>query len=323
MITFLPHTQEQTAREIVAVQRCSYQKEAELIGFFGIPALHETETDVKRSQETFAGFREKEQLLGVISYEKKGHQLVICRLTVHPSGFRKGIGRALVQFVIDMNVDAETIEVTTAKDNTPAVSLYLRAGFTETKQIEAAEGLTLSVFQLCPKRKVEVIPYQPEWRAMFNKEKANLIQVFGSALRSVSHIGSTSIPNMAAKPVIDIVAEVDNIHAADRYCPQMQALGYEAKGENGIKDRRFFQKGGNQRTHHVHIYESGHPEIKRHLLFRDYLTACPGQAAEYIKLKRQLADTYPDDISKYIEGKNEWIKAAEQRAKSWEADGCK
>jgi hypothetical protein len=62
-----------------AVQRCSYQKEAELIGFFGIPALHETPDDIQRSRETFAGFKEKDQLAGVISYEKKGYDLVICK----------------------------------------------------------------------------------------------------------------------------------------------------------------------------------------------------------------------------------------------------
>lgn len=319
MITFLQHTQEQTAREIAAVQRCSYQKEAELIGFFGIPALHETPDDIQRSRETFAGFKEKDQLAGVISYEKKGYDLVICRLTVHPSGFRKGIGRALIQFVIDENRDAQKIEAATASQNVPAVSLYLKTGFTEAGQIETPEGLTLSFFHLYPKRKAEVVPYKPEWKGMFEREKADLIRIFGPALHSVSHIGSTSIPGMTAKPVIDILAEVKDISDADRFSPQLEALGYEAKGENGIEGRRFFQKGGNKRTHHVHIYETGHPDVKRHLLFRDYLTAKPEKAAQYMELKRHLAKTYPYDMAKYSEGKNDWIKAAEQEAKVWES----
>ncbi|MEW4022570.1 bifunctional GNAT family N-acetyltransferase/GrpB family protein [Bacillus sp. YAF8] len=319
MIAFLQHTQEQTAREIAAVQRCSYQKEAELIGFFGIPGLHETAEDIQRSRETFAGFKEKDRLAGVISYEKKGYNLVICRLTVHPSGFRKGIGRALIQFVIDQNRDAQKIEAATASQNVPAVSLYLKAGFTEAGQTETPEGLTLSFFHLYPKRKAEVIPHQPEWKEMFEREKANLLRIFGRALHSVSHIGSTSIPGMAAKPVIDILAEVKEISDADRFSPQLEALGYEAKGENGIEGRRFFQKGGNKRTHHVHIYETGHPDVGRHLLFRDYLTAKPEKAAQYMKLKNGLAETYPYDMAKYIEGKKDWIKAAEQEAKDWES----
>ena len=77
---------------------------------------------------------------------------------------------------------------------------------------------------------------------MFEREKADLIRIFGPALHSVSHIGSTSIPQMAAKPVIDILAEVKDILDADRFSPQLEALGYEAKGENGIEGRRFFQK---------------------------------------------------------------------------------
>ncbi|ASS64432.1 bifunctional GNAT family N-acetyltransferase/GrpB family protein [Bacillus velezensis] len=319
MITFLRHTQEQTAREIAAVQRCSYQKEAELIGFFGIPALHETPDDIQRSRETFAGFKEKDRLAGVISYEKKGYDLVICRLTVHPSGFRKGIGQALIQFVIDQNRDAQKIEAATASQNVPAVSLYLKTGFIEAGQTETPEGLTLSFFHLYPKRKAEVVPYKPEWKEMFEREKADLIRIFGPALHSVSHIGSTSIPGMAAKPVIDILAEVKDILDADRFSPQLEALGYEAKGENGIEGRRFFQKGGSKRTHHVHIYETGHPDVKRHLLFRDYLTAKPEKAAQYMELKRRLAKAYPYDMAKYSEGKNDWIKAAEQEAKDWES----
>lgn len=246
MITFLRHTQEQTAREIAAVQRRSYQKEAELIGFFGIPALHETPGDIQRSRETFAGFREKDRLAGVISYEKKGYDLVICRLTVHPSGFRKGIGRALIQFVIDQNRDAQKIEAATASQNVPAVSLYLKTGFTEAGQTETPEGLTLSFFHLYPKRKAEVVPYKPEWKEMFEREKADLIRIFGPALHSVSHIGKTSIPGMAAKPVIDILAEVKDISDADRFSPRLEALGYEAQGENGIEGRRFFQKAAKQ-----------------------------------------------------------------------------
>lgn len=80
--------------------------------------------------------------------------------------------------------------------------------------------------------------------------------------------------------MIDILIEVKDIEAINQYNLQMEALGYEAKGENGLKGRCFFRKGGNKRTHHVHIYENGNREIVRHTLFRDYLIAHPEKAAE-------------------------------------------
>ncbi|MCY7784839.1 GNAT family N-acetyltransferase, partial [Bacillus sp. S20C3] len=94
MIEFLQHKEDVTAREIIAVQQPAYIKEAELIGFDGIPALQETAKDIQASREQFAGYRKDGRLIGVISYEKNMHHLTICRLVVHPDGFRKGIGRA-------------------------------------------------------------------------------------------------------------------------------------------------------------------------------------------------------------------------------------
>ncbi|MBV5122615.1 bifunctional GNAT family N-acetyltransferase/GrpB family protein [Bacillus halotolerans] len=317
MIAFLKHKEEAVSREIIDVQKPAYVKEAELIGFDGIPALHEKAEDIRASQEQFAGYREDGKLLGVISYEKFMHELTICRLVVHPDGFRKGIGRALVQFVIDQNEDAEKIEVVTAEKNSPAVSLYTQAGFVKTKTVKASEGLFLSVFHLYPKRKVEVVHYNEEWARLFREEKDRLKLVLGPEIIDVHHVGSTSIPNMAAKPVSDILIAVKDIAAVNQYDSKMAELGYMPKGENGMIGRRYFQKGGNKRTHHVHIYEGGHPAIERHLVFRDYLTAHPEIANEYASLKKQLAAQYPDNIKPYIQGKNDWIKAAEEKAKRW------
>lgn len=97
----------------------------------------------------------------------------------------------------------------------------------------------------------------------------------------------------------------------------MEAIGYEAKGENGIPGRRFFQEGGDNRTHHVHIYQAGSSEIERHLAFRDYLRTHPDAASEYGKLKRQLAQQFPYDIESYIEGKERLVVKIEQQALRW------
>ncbi|MFP7230648.1 GNAT family N-acetyltransferase [Bacillus subtilis] len=317
MIEFLQHKEDVTAREIIAVQQPAYIKEAELIGFDGIPALQETAKDIQASREQFAGYRKDGRLIGVISYEKNMHHLTICRLVVHPDGFRKGIGRALLQFVIDQNEDAEKMKVVTAEKNTPAVSLYTQAGFRHTETVKAGEGLLLSVLYLYPKRKVEVVLYNEKWAELFKEEKKRLKLVFGPEIIAVQHIGSTSIPNMAAKPIIDMLVEVRSIEAVSQYDTKMKSIGYTPKGENGIAGRRYFQKGGNKRTHHVHMYEKGNRAIERHLLFRDYLRAHPAIAKEYAVLKKRLAAQYPDSINHYIQGKDDWIKTAEEKAKRW------
>lgn len=137
----------------------------------------------------------------------------------------------------------------------------------------------------------------------------------------VYHIGSTAIPTIKAKPVIDILVEVKNIQFVDRYNLKMKQLGYEALGENGIPQRRFFQKGGDKRTNHVHIFEQGNKEIARHLTFRDYMIAHPEEALRYSQLKQTLAEKFPYNIEKYIEGKNDYIKEVDTMAEKWRRDG--
>lgn len=125
------------------------------------------------------------------------------------------------------------------------------------------------------------------------------------------HIGSTAIPCIHAKPVIDMLLEVADLAALDRQQAQMEALGYLAKGENGIAERRFFLKynAAGVRTHHIHAFLIGSVQVKRHLAFRDYLRAHPQQAQAYSDLKCQLAKQYPTDIEQYLAGKDTFIKA--------------
>ena len=166
-------------------------------------------------------------------------------------------------------------------------------------------------------RKVEVIPYKEEWSALFLEESEKIKEVYGDEIVSIYHIGSTAIPNIYAKPVIDILVEVMDIDRIDLYNKRMEQLNYEARGENGIPNRRFFMKGGNNRTHHVHIFEKGDDEIKRHLVFRDYMIAHPEEALQYSQLKQQLAKQFPDNMEDYIEGKDDYIKSIDQKAAEW------
>lgn len=97
----------------------------------------------------------------------------------------------------------------------------------------------------------------------------------------------------------------------------MISIGYEPKGENGICGRRYFQKGGDNRTHHVHTYELGNPEIERHLAFRDYLQANHDVAKEYGDLKKELSQRFPYDIASYIKGKEQLVVEIERNAVAW------
>ena len=99
----------------------------------------------------------------------------------------------------------------------------------------------------------------------------------------------------------------------------MEALGYEAMGEFGLVGRRYFRKEHPPgiRTHHVHTYQVGSPEIERHLAFRDYLLAHPEDAQKYGELKLKLAQKYPEDIEGYINGKDEFVKEIEKKAIQW------
>ena len=167
-------------------------------------------------------------------------------------------------------------------------------------------------------RKVEVVPYHPDWPKKFTAEANQLKAVFASELLSIHHFGSTSIPGISAKPIIDILLIVRNIEAVDALAPRLNALGYHGVGEYGIPGRRFFYKGTNEiRSHHLHVYESGNPHILRHLVFRDYMRCHPISARDYARLKEELAGEYPEDIDRYIAGKNAFVREHEKKALDW------
>ncbi|HEC85849.1 MAG: GrpB family protein [Candidatus Parabeggiatoa sp. nov. 1] len=163
-------------------------------------------------------------------------------------------------------------------------------------------------------RIIEVVEYNPLWTELYNKEAEKIRSLLGTILIRVHHMGSTAIPKMAAKPIIDILLEVKDVKALDGYEKRFEYLGYEPKGEFGIEGRRFYQKGGEQRLHHIHAFNTGHPEVQRHLRFRDYLASHPKQAKDYEQLKRQLASIYPTSPENYSTGKAAFIRQIDNEA---------
>lgn len=151
-------------------------------------------------------------------------------------------------------------------------------------------------------------PYEPNWPLLFLQEKERLLASLANYILDIQHIGSTSIPGMPAKPILDIGAAVANFEEARHCVPLLEQLGYTYKGENGIARRHYFVKG-DPRTHHLHMLESDSAEWKNHLLFRDYLCANPASANEYASLKQTLATQFATDREAYQEGKENFIQA--------------
>ena len=147
-------------------------------------------------------------------------------------------------------------------------------------------------------------------------------RVLPSEIINAHHIGSTAVPSLAAKPVIDILLEVKNVINLDQYDydKDMTKIGYIPKGEFGIPGRRFYVKGEIDRTHHIHAFNENSYEVKRHLAFRDYLIANPKIADEYGSLKKQIAQKCNDDIDKYCDLKSDFVKYHEQKAIKWRDD---
>ena len=170
------------------------------------------------------------------------------------------------------------------------------------------------------KRIIEIVPYDPAWIELFTIEARLLRSVLGQEVVAVHHIGSTSIPGMKAKPVIDILLEVRDIEQVDAFNEPMRRLGYEPRGEYGLPHRRYFPKTVNgHRAVHIHAWRSGDSEIERHLAFRDFMIAHPEQAQAYGDLKETLVAQYAGDKEAYISGKNEFCQEMERQAIGWQS----
>lgn len=163
-------------------------------------------------------------------------------------------------------------------------------------------------------RIVAVVDYDPKWSASFETESNLLSRALGTAALKIHHVGSTAVPGLAAKPIIDILIEVTSLEALDVLNEDMRRLGYEPKGEYGIPGRRFFEKGGNNRTHHVHAFRCGDFNVTRHIAFREYLRAHPEVAREYGELKKAAAATCGNDVERYCDVKDAFVKRVEAEA---------
>ena len=162
---------------------------------------------------------------------------------------------------------------------------------------------------------VRLVPYTAEWARLFEEEKALLRVAIGQHVLDIRHVGSTSIPGMVAKPIIDIGIAVVSFEEARVCIPPVEELGYEYRGEFGIPRRHYFVKG-NPRTHHIHMNEIDSRDWENQVLFRDTLIQQPTLAEEYAALKVELAQRYPTDREAYLDGKAFFIERVLEAARS-------
>jgi len=165
-----------------------------------------------------------------------------------------------------------------------------------------------------PSGMIQLSPYESAWRILFLEERDRLQASIGGYVLDIQHIGSTSIPGMLAKPILDIGIAVADFETAACCIPPMEKLGYTNKGENGIPRRHYFVKG-DPRTHHVHMVEIESEGWRNNLLFRDYLIKSPETAREYARLKQELAKQFATEREAYQAGKDGFIKAALHKAR--------
>ncbi|PSN11771.1 GrpB family protein [filamentous cyanobacterium CCT1] len=160
--------------------------------------------------------------------------------------------------------------------------------------------------------------YSPDWPLAFEQEAARLRELLGDDLVAIHHIGSTSVPGLAAKPIIDLLPVARSVLAIEAKTPQLEAAGYRYWGEYGLPGRRYFTRDQDgHRTRNIHIYGVGDPDIERHLAFRDYLRAHPAVRDQYAAIKRAAYVRYPADIDGYSDSKHDWIQTVEAQAVAW------
>tara|TARA_R100000027_G_scaffold5591_1_gene4615 strand:- start:43722 stop:44222 length:501 start_codon:yes stop_codon:yes gene_type:complete len=162
--------------------------------------------------------------------------------------------------------------------------------------------------------KIEVVSYRPEWSVAFEREKEAILALDIAGIANIHHIGSTAVELLSAKPIIDIMIEAQSLEGLDLNKDKFESIGYEVMGEFGMEGRRYYRKGGENRTHQIHAFKTSDPNLARHLVFRDYLKQNPSIRNEYGELKIQVASTCEHDIERYCDGKNDFIKFHEARA---------
>ena len=156
---------------------------------------------------------------------------------------------------------------------------------------------------------VVVLPHDERWAALFAEAARELRHTLGGWITAVHHVGSTAIPGLPAKPILDLLVTVPDFEVARALLPALDSLGYEHRPDEEIPDRHYFRRRrGTARTHHLSLAEPGSHHHRVTIAFRDALRRDPALASEYGALKLALARRHPRDRAAYIEGKSAFVQ---------------
>ena len=159
------------------------------------------------------------------------------------------------------------------------------------------------------RKKVELISYKPIWKKLYKKEEKLLINALGKDVLDIQHVGSTSVPGVKSKPIIDIAVGIKSLKIGKKFIGLLKKLNYEYMGNAGVRGRLFFGKGSrNNCTHYLHVEKLNSRNWKNHIIFRDYLLSHKTAVQEYNKLKEKLAEEFKDDRDQYTAKKGIFIR---------------
>lgn len=169
-----------------------------------------------------------------------------------------------------------------------------------------------------PDPAIRIVAYDPTWPRLFSSEAAKIRGTLGDVAVDIHHIGSTSVPGLQSKPIVDILVTVSDISDLASYQVPLERIGYAFTYHLEFPDLHFFGRPRQRpRRFHVHVCQDGSAHERRHLAVRDYLVAHPQEARQYGSIKAEAAASFPGDRIAYMDAKDPWVSDLESRALSW------
>ncbi len=257
---------------------------------------------------------------GLRRVEIEGHEEIELGYALMPSFWKLGLATEMAKACIEIAFEVARLDnlisfaLTTNKASQRVME---KAGFQHERDI-LYTNLPHSLYRMNNPRKVKIAPYNPKWPDFFEQEASRIRNTLGDHLKEIYHIGSTAIPNMLAKPIIDMLLVYNNLDEIDLIAEKLSKLNYYNLRRQIIPHRSFFiRRQGDNISFHLHIHEQGSPQIKRHVNFRDYVIHHPDDAQAYATLKTNLAKQFADDMNSYVFGKDKLVQEIDAKAKLW------
>lgn len=257
---------------------------------------------------------------GLRRVEVGGHEEIELSYALLPQFWQLGLATEMAKACTEIAFEVirlNNIVSYTLTTNKVSQQVMKKVGFQYERDI-IHDNLPHVLYRMKNPRKVEIAPYDPHWPDLFKQEASRIQHVLGDHLKEIYHIGSTAIPNMPAKPVIDMMLVCDNLDDIDLIAEKLAELNYYNLRRQIIPHQSFFiRRQDNHIGFHLHIHEKGSPQIKRHVNFRDYVIQHPDAAKAYATLKINLAKQFADDMNSYVFGKDKIVQEIDAKAKRW------